>query len=411
MFPNSKEEWSKLPLTTRKYLRRRCKRIGQKIKRSNNLGTLEEIFDFRELYYYGLQSCRLVRWKGSVQNFEMHLLSKTARSRRKVIDGEYTPDKYVHFMLRERGKIRPIDAPRIVDRQVHKLYTKKVLLKLYLPSMIYNNGASLEGKGFDFSMHQMKKDLVRHFRKYGTAGYIILIDFSKFFPNADHNIIKERHKQFIFNDEVRAFGDLIVDTSPAPTGLPLGIETSQAEMIAYPTELDNYIKCQLGIKGAGHYMDDYYLIIPPTMDAKEILQKVYAKAAELNLVINRTKTKIVPLSKEFVWCKTHYFFTETGRIVTRGNRKNMKRDRRKLKHFVHLVESGAVSWEELWTSFNGMTSYFRKYNDHNRILKLNRLFYSLFGFCPTGIEVFRQKELLWSTSRLSDTKVPQLQAA
>lgn len=405
------QEWQSLPLKTRKYLRRKHKRERKKVDRSESLGSIEEIFDFRDLYYYGLQSCRLVRWKGSVQNFEMHLLSKTARSRRRVLDGEYEPDKYVHFMLRERGKIRPIDAPRIVDRQVHKLYTKKVLLNVYLPTMIYNNSASLEGKGFDFSMAMIKQDLASHYRQYGDAGSIILIDFSKFFPNADHDIIKQRHKQFIHNDAVRAFGDLIIDTSPTEIGLPLGIETSQAEMIAYPTELDNYIKCQLGMKGAGHYMDDYYILVPPHQDPKEILRKVYEKATSLHLVINLSKTQIKPLSKEFVWCKTHYFFTETGKIITRGNRKNMKRDRRKLKHFVHLINSGVLSYEELWTSFNGMTSYFRKYNDHNRILKLNRLFYNLFGFTPTGIEVFREKELLWSTSRLSDTKVQPLLAA
>lgn len=404
-------KWEELPLKTRKYLRRKRKREQKKIERSENLGSFESIFDFRDLYFYGLQSCRLVRWKGSVQNFEMHLLSKTARSRRKVLNGEYEPDKYVHFMLRERGKIRPIDAPRIVDRQVHKLYTKKVLLNVYKPLMIHNNGASLEGKGFDFSMKQIRQDLARHYRKYGNAGSIILIDFSKFFPNADHNIIKQRHKQIIFNDEARAFGDLIVDTSPSPIGLPLGIETSQAEMIAYPTELDNYIKCQLRMEGAGHYMDDYYILVPPDQDPKEILNKVYIKATQLQLVINLSKTQIKSLNKEFVWCKTHYFFTDTGKIIMRGNRKNMKRDRRKLKHFVYLINNHTITWEELWTSYNGMTSYFKKYNDHNRILKLNRLFYNLFGFTPTTIEVFREKELLWSTLRLSDTKVQVPQAA
>lgn len=395
--------FNKLPRKRRKYLRRLANRAANRLKRSQQLGKLEDILNFRDLFYYGLKSCNLVRWKGSVQNFEMHLGSKTARTRRRVLTMTYCPDRYIHFVIRERGKVRPIDAPRVVDRQLQKLLTKEVLLPIYLPGMIYNNGASLKGKGFDFSIRQLKKDLRKHYRKYGTEGFIILIDFSKFFPNADHNIVFERHKQLILDEAVRAICDLIVAKSPNEVGLPLGIETSQAEMIAYPSKLDNYIKCQLGIKGMGHYMDDYYMIIPPGIDPKEILRIVYEKAQELSIKINLNKTKIVPLHKEFVWCKTHYFFGKNGRVITRGNRDNLRRDRHKLKAFVHKVNNRTMSYEELWTSFNGMTSYFRKYNDHNRIIKLNQLFFALFDFCPKNIEVFRAKELLWSTSHLSDT--------
>ena len=47
------------------------------------------------------------------------------------MEGRWVPGAYVHFTLSERGKTRPIDAPRIQDRQVHKVFTKKVLLSLY----------------------------------------------------------------------------------------------------------------------------------------------------------------------------------------------------------------------------------------------------------------------------------------
>ena len=101
------------------------------------------------MYKAGKKCCNGVRWKNSTQRFEMHLFSGTARRRRLLLERKWIPGAYVHFTISERGKTRPIDAPRIQDRQVHKVYTKKVLLPLYRPEMIYNNGASLEGKGFD----------------------------------------------------------------------------------------------------------------------------------------------------------------------------------------------------------------------------------------------------------------------
>lgn len=55
-----------------------------------------------------------------------------------------------HFTLKERGKVRPIDAPHIEDRQVYKVLTKKVLVPLYVPSMIYDNKASQKAGGLHF---------------------------------------------------------------------------------------------------------------------------------------------------------------------------------------------------------------------------------------------------------------------
>lgn len=387
-----------------RYERRQYKRKLKQAERNKAIGSMEDLFNFRDLYYYGLKSCNLVRWKGSVQNHEMHLVSKTARMQKDVLEGKWEPDRYIHFIIHERGKVRPIDAPRIRDRQMQKLYTKEVLLELYLPSMIYNNGASLPGKGFDFSMKLLEKELHEHYRKWGRAGSVILIDFSKFFPNADHDEIKRRHERLIFDPKIRALADQIVDSSPEEIGLPLGIETSQAEMIAYPSELDNYIKCQLGLKGAGHYMDDYCILVPPTLDAKEVLELIIAKATSLKLIINRNKTQIKPLTSTFTWCKTRYTLTETGAVIKRGNPKNLKRDRHKFLAFPNFLIDEHMGWLEVWTSVNGMIAYFKKYDDHNRILKLNRLFFNLFGFYPETIEPFRERSELWSTLPISDLR-------
>lgn len=137
--------------------------------------------------------------------------------------------------------------------------------------MIYNNGASLPGKGMAFSRRELKRDLVWHFRRYGREGSIILLDFKQFFPSVSHDEIHKRHDRIILDDALRVVGDVVVDSVPGEIGMPLGVEPSQAEMIAFPSALDNYIKCQLRIKCAGHYMDDYYIIIPPDKDPHEIL--------------------------------------------------------------------------------------------------------------------------------------------
>lgn len=375
-----------------RYERRKAKREEHKLARSNEVGGLTDVFTYTDMYKAGKKCCNGVRWKNSTQRFEMHLFSGTARRRRLLLEQKWTPCAYVHFTISERGKTRPIDAPRIQDRQIHKVFTQKVLLPLYLPSMIYNNGASLPGKGFEFSKRELREDLHWHFRHYGREGYVILLDFRQFFPSVSHEEIFKRHKEFLHNPELLALGDAIVNTVPGGLGLPLGVEPSQAEMIAFPSALDNFIKCQLSIKCAGHYMDDYYIIVPPDRDPKEIMRLVVEKATSLRLTISPSKSRIIPITKPFRYCKAKYTLTETGKVIVNGNRDGVKRARRKIKAFYSKIENGEMSYEDLWTSVNGMMAYFEAYNDHMRILKLRRLFYAVFGFSCERIENFRNRE-------------------
>lgn len=374
-----------------RYQRRRKKREEKRNERCRMIGGIETAMSYNELYQAGKRCCNGVRWKNSVQRFEAHLFSGTAARCKQVQNGKFLFGDYVHFLLNERGKTRPIDAPRVQDRQVQKAYTKNVLLPLYTPSMIWHNGASLKGKGFEFSLNLLKRDLHRHFRRYGREGYMLLIDFTKFFPTASHREIYRRHAYYIQHEKLRNFGDSIVASVKGGIGMPLGVEPSQAEMIALPSPLDNYMKCQLSLKGFGHYMDDYAIIVPPGRNPKEILQLFIKKAESLGLHISKSKTKIVPLTKPFKYCKAKFLLTETGKVIVSGNRDAMKRDRRKIKSYAGKIFNKEMSYEDLWTSMNGMIAYLKKYNNHKKVLRLLRLFYSIFGFSAEHIENFRAR--------------------
>jgi len=375
----------------RRYQNRKSKREANRIERCNDVGNLETVFTHSTLFQTGKRCCNGVRWKNSAQRFELHLFSNTAKCRRQLLEGKWKPAAYTHFTISERGKTRKIDAPRIYDRQVHKVYTQRVLLPLYLPEMIYNNGASLPGKGFEFSKRMLREDLHWHYRHYGRDGYIILIDFKQFFPTVSHEQVMKRHRKWILNEDLRKIGDDVVRSVPGKVGLSIGVEPNQAEMIAFPSALDNYIKCQLSIKCAGHYMDDYYIMVPPDRDPKEIMRLVIAKAESLELTISKSKSRIIPLTKPFRYCKAKYTLTETGRVIVNGNRDGMKRARRKIKAFCKRIAEGKMSYEDLWTSVNGTLAYFGAYNDHTRVLRLRRLFYAIYGFSPEKIENFRMR--------------------
>lgn len=256
-----------------RYQRRKARRQERREARCAALGPIDKVFSYRKMFFYGRKCCNGVRWKQSVQNFESHLFSGTARRRREVLNGTWKPKKCVHFTLHERGKIRPIDAPHITDRQIHKTLCNEVLVPLYTPSMIYDNGASQKGKGLHWHYMRLKQHLLWHYRRYGREGAVLQIDLKKYFPNAPHALIYQRHEQLILDPQLRALADKIIQFSPCPMpgrGMPLGVEPSQQEMVSMPSQIDNWMKCQARVEYGGHFMDDYLMTFPTIEEAKRM---------------------------------------------------------------------------------------------------------------------------------------------
>lgn len=362
-----------------RYHRRQAARQQRRQERSDAVGSVETVFSYRTMFFLGRKCCNGVRWKQSTQNFELHLFSGTAKRRRQILNGTWRPGKTARFILRERGKVRPIDAPHINDRQIHKVLTQKVLAPLYGPGMIYDNGASQTGKGLHFHQKRLKHHLRQHYAKHGRQGAVFLMDFHHFFPSAPHGLIYKRHRNLILDDRMRKIADAVVAAIPGDVGMPLGVEPSQQEMVALPSALDNYIKCQMGNPGAAHYMDDYHLTFETRARAEREAEVVIRYAEDMGLQVNRSKCHIIDLDKPFRFCKAKYQITETGRVIVHGCRDGMKRARRKLKLFAAKVAAGEMTAQQVAAWLQSQIAYYEGFNDHGRVLRLRRLFHAMIG--------------------------------
>ncbi len=363
-----------------RYQRRRAARLARKQARCDALGPAETVFSYRKLFKWGKKCCNNVRWKQSTQNFEAHLFSGTAARRKKLLEGKWRPKKCTHFVLHERGKVRPIDAPHITDRQLQKAISKEVLVPLYTPGLIYDNYASREGMGLHFAFRRVREMLHWYYRRYGRNGGVILLDLKKFFPSARRELIYQRHQQLILNPTLRAIADTVIDTAPCTApgrGMPLGVEPSQQEMMALPSEMDNWLKCQAGIKCAGHYADDYIAIGPIDL-MRRIGNELVRRFERRGIRVNRKKCRIIPLTKPFKFCKAKFTLTETGRVIVNGCRDGVKRARRKLKLFRREWLARKRTLEEVAQYMTSQCAYYSNYNDHGRLLRLWRLCYALF---------------------------------
>lgn len=364
-----------------RYQRRKAARQRRRQARCDALGPMNKVFSFRKMFFYGKKCCNGVGWKQSTQNFKLHLFSGTARRRRRVLERKHRFRKCTHFTIHERGKIRPIDAPHITDRQIHKTLCNEVLIPLYTPSMIYDNGASQKDKGLHWQFRRLKEQLHWHFARYGREGGVGLLDLKSFFPNANRQLIFWRHQYYILNPELRYLADEVVRRSPSTVpgrGMPLGVEPSQQEMVSLPSAVDNWLKCQKGIHCAGHYMDDYYIILPNIEQLKAVIREMVRHFEALGIRVNKRKCKVIPLTKPFRFCKARFTLTETGKIKVNGSRDGVKRARRKLKLFHREFKEGKRLYADVEQYMECQTAYYRNFDDHGRLLRLRRLCHAIF---------------------------------
>ena len=283
-----------------------------------------DVFCFSKVMYYADKCCKGVGYKKSTQNFKLHLFTNIATTCYNIKNNKYVVGKTYNFKINERGKVRNIDAPHIKDRLVHKVLANEVLC-IYDRHFIYDNGASVKGKGFHFTIKRIKKILHNWYLKYGNNGYVINIDYSKYFENCNHNIIKSIHKKYIKDEYLIK---VIEDYLFINKGLSLGVEIAQKEALMIPNKLDHFVNNKDKVV---RFMDDSIIFINNYKDAVNLLNSYIVLANILNIKINNNKTKINNISK-FIFCKWKYIFN--NKLVLIPIKDTIYRQRRKLKKMI-----------------------------------------------------------------------------
>lgn len=335
---------------------------------------MSPLLDANAIYAGFRKSQRGSAWKEQVQRFEMNFLSEIARLQRDLADQSYRQSPASTFALRERGKTRVITGEQIRDRTVKHVLCDDILLPAIRSRIIHDSGASLPGKGIDFTRRRLVRHLCRYYREYGNRGYVLLTDFTKFYDNMRHDMLRrilfdatdDETARFVINlalegaridvswmddEEYRAcmdgvFNSLQYQGIPAElkTGtryldkhVNIGDQLAQIAGVSYPMELDSYIKVVRGVRYYARYMDDCYVLHPDRGYLRELQDDMTKRAAEIGITMNTRKTHICKISDYWRFLQIQYRLTETGRIVRKIHPKAMARERRKMKKLAPIL--------------------------------------------------------------------------
>lgn len=368
-------------------------------------------------------------FKYGTQLFEMNHLLRTAEIQRDVMNGTYRPTPGQKFLIRERGKSRFITSNTMVDKTVNHLLCDDVLTPAIEKYLIYDNGASQEGKGVSFHRKRFEAHLHKYYNTYGTnEGFALLVDFSGYYANIPHDKCREVLHYFLekevedpeelqaaeelinhifhtFEIDVSRFSDEEVEKmyhskvdptismNPPPgsetgekmlrKGVDIGNQASQDIGIVYPYRIDNYAKIVRGVKNYGRYTDDFYVFHPDKEFLKSLLEGIKEIAEEYGLIINERKTRICKLSQPFRHLQICYALTDSGRVIRKINPKSVTRERRKLKAYKRLLDQGRIDYDTIENAFKSWIGSHFKYMSMQQIAHMSELYQQLYGRRPT----------------------------
>lgn len=346
---------------------------------SNDTGTgFQRVYDSNSLYDAFRLSQKESYWKCSCQKYEYNLLRNIFKTKKNLISGTYQQMPFYEFDINERGKHRHIKSLHISDRVVQRSFCDNSLIPATRSKLVYDNGASIKDKGISFARKRIVVHLRKFYNEFGNDGYILQIDFKKFFDSIPHKKLEEMFKKHLDEEEYGLFCNL-VRTFDGDRGVGIGSQVSQICGVYYPTPIDNYFKIVKRCRFYGRYMDDTYIIDKDKVRLREILDEYLKIAAEIGLEVSLKKTHIVKLSHGFTFLKIKYNLLEDGTILRRLSRSTVTRERRKLKRYRALVDEGVLSPDEIRNAYESWRGTYRKFNSHRTIKEMDRLYTSLFG--------------------------------
>lgn len=323
--------------------------------------TFEEVFSFDNLLASAEECCNGVRWKASTQNFEAKMLMWVSNLHKQLMSGKYKSRGFTRFTICERGKVRHIQSVHISERCVQKCLVRYCLRPLVIPKLISDTYATLPGKGTEAALSRLKEHLRWYYARYGREGCILTMDYHDYFASIPHDSLISMYSRLGMDERLLGIVSYFVGCFDGDFGLGLGSEISQISAVFYTNPIDHLAKDRLGIHCYGRYMDDSYLIADRST-CEAALDAITAMSADMGLQLNTKATRITPLNQGFRYLKKRIMITETGRIVMRLQRDNIRRERQRVVKNELMVAAGKMSRESADQSWQSWRSYATRYD-------------------------------------------------
>jgi len=167
-------------------------------------------------------------------------------------DKTYQTSEYTTFTIFEPKERLIFRLPYFPDRITHHA-VMNVLEPIFVSVFTADTYSCIKGKGIHAAANSVKRALkdVEH------TQYCLKLDIKKFYPNVDHEILKQLLRRKIKDNDLLWLLDEIIDSTD---GLPIGNYLSQYFANFYLTYFDYWMKEVKGVKYYFRYADDLVIL-------------------------------------------------------------------------------------------------------------------------------------------------------
>lgn len=358
--------------------------------------------------------------KETVQRYRANKLRNELHIKKSIFKNKYKPDKPNEFILNERGHIRYIKASSVKDQVIQRSLNDNLLVPKTKRKLIYDNCASLKDKGISLQRKRFKIHLQNAYKEFKDEGYILSIDFTKYFDNIDHSKILLMYSKFLTNNQIdflktlfsefeidvsymndieyelaksEVFNSLVynefINSNPdiknkldgskvLKKSMGIGNQLSQISGIYYPTKIDNYCKIVKGIKYYGRYMDDIYVIVKTKNEAKELLKEIKDMSKENGVFINDKKTSINSIHGQNTFLKIKYTIKDSGKVIERPVNETFRRERKRLSKFKKLIDNNRMDLNAAINCYKSWRGSYLKFDCKSKIKEMDNFVKSKF---------------------------------
>ena len=251
-----------------------------------------------------------------VRLFDRDLQGKLAQLQNMLCNKTYKTSEYSTFSIFEPKERLVFRLPYFPDRITHHA-VMNILEPVFVGMFTSNTYSCIKGKGIHAAQADMRKALTD---QPGTQ-YCLKLDIKKFYPNIDHEILKQLLRRKFKDSDLLWLLDEIIDSAP---GVPIGNYLSQYFANFYLTYFDHWIKEVKGVKYYFRYADDIVILSDNKPYLHQILSDIRLYlSAELNLSVKQNY-QVFPIASrgiDFVG----YVFYHTHILLRKSIKQNFAR--------------------------------------------------------------------------------------
>ena len=362
-----------------RYQRRKARRIQKRDERCKQFDSFDRLLDANNTYSAYRKCSKGARYKEAQHNYRVNLLKELNAQKKNYQTGQHLSDGFKEFTLTERGKKRNIRAVSFRERVSQRTLNDEVLVHVLERNLIYDNGASIKGKGTHWCLKRVEAHLHRFYRQngYSNEGAIAVLDLKGYYDHILHKPLLDIFRKEIHDPNILRIAQFYIEAFGDGVSVGIGSQISQLSGVRYPSHIDHLIKEVMRYKQYTRYNDDSYFIGNNKADLHANMAVVDTEYAKIGIELNKKKTQVVALRKGFKFLKTFFILTDTGKVIKKPMRDAVTRERRKLKKLFKKYALGEVSFETIKQNFESWKSHIAHKDAYRTISTMQNYFNKL----------------------------------